>query len=105
MSAKEPIAPGASEVKTKATGGTTGQYSGVPKYQLNLEISLKLRDALQVEGYDVIMTREDNDTAIRNVERAMLANDNGADVLIRIHANGSDEKYKCCIISQIKFVR
>lgn len=91
MSAKEPNAPGSSEMKTKATGGATGQYSGVPEYQLNLDISLKLRDALQAEGYDVIMTREDNDTAISNAERAQLANTSGADVSIRIHANGDDD--------------
>ena len=91
MSAKEPNAPGSSEMKMKATGGTTGKYTGVPEYQLNLDISLKLRDELVSRGYKVIMTREDNDTAISNMERACLANDSGADISIRIHANGSDD--------------
>ena len=91
MSAKEPNAPGSSEMKMKATGGTTGKYTGVPEYQLNLSISLKLRDELVSKGYRIIMTREDNDTAISNMERACLANDNGADISIRIHANGSDD--------------
>lgn len=91
MSAMEPNAPGSSEMKRKATGGTQGRYTGVGEYQLNLDISLKLREALQQEGYDVIMTREDNDTAISNAERATLANDAGADVSIRIHANGSED--------------
>ncbi|MBP3718576.1 MAG: N-acetylmuramoyl-L-alanine amidase [Eubacterium sp.] len=91
MSALEPNAPGSSEMKAKATGGTTGRFTGVPEYQLNLDISLKLRDKLEEEGYNVIMTREDNDTAISNMERACLANDAGADISIRIHANGSDD--------------
>lgn len=91
MSAKEPNAPGSSEMKTKATGGTTGKYTGVPEYQLNLDISLKLRDGLQAMGYKVIMTREDNDTAISNMERAQMANNAGADIAIRIHANGSED--------------
>lgn len=91
MSATEPNAPGSSEMKRKATGGTQGRYTGVGEYQLNLDISLKLRTALQEEGYEVILTREDNDTAISNAERATLANDAGADVSIRIHANGSDD--------------
>lgn len=91
MSATEPNAPGSSEMKTKATGGTTGQYTGVPEYQLNLDIALMVRDALQAEGYNVIMTREDNDTAISNKERACLANDAGADISVRIHANGSED--------------
>ena len=91
MSAQEPNAPGSSVMKTKATGGTSGRYSGVPEYQLNLDISLQLREALMEEGYDVILTRTDNDTAISNAERATLANDAGADAAIRIHANGSED--------------
>lgn len=92
MSAKEPNAPGSDVMKTKATSGTAGAYTGVPEYQLNLDISLQLRDALKALGYQVVMTREDNDTAISNAERASLANDAGADVAIRIHANGSEDK-------------
>ena len=64
MSAKEPNAPGSNVMKAKATGGTSGRYSGIAEYELNLAISLMLREALQNEGYDVIMTREDNETAI-----------------------------------------
>lgn len=91
MSAKEPNAPGSSEMKTKATGGTTGRYTGIPEYELTLNISKQLRDTLRAMGYQVIMTREDNETAISNAERAQLANDNHANVAIRIHANGSED--------------
>jgi N-acetylmuramoyl-L-alanine amidase len=91
MSDTEPNAPGSSEMKTKATGGTYGRFSGVPEYQLNLDISLALRDALKEKGYRIIMTREDNETAISNSERAQLANEAGADISIRIHANGCDD--------------
>lgn len=90
MSAQEPIAPGASETKAKATSGTQGDFSNLPEYQLNLDVSLKLRDILEDRGYKVIMTREDNDTAISNSERAQLAAEEGADVFVRIHADGID---------------
>lgn len=90
MSASEPNAPGSDVMKTKATGGTSGRYSGIPEYQLNLDIALAVRDRLAADGYDVIMTREDNETAISNAERASLANDAGADISVRIHANGSE---------------
>lgn len=90
MSAKEPIAPGASETKAKATSGTSGNFSNLPEYQLNLDVSLKLRDELEKRGYRVVMTREDNDTAISNSERAQLAAEEGADVFIRIHADGEE---------------
>ena len=91
MSSKEPNAPGSDVMKTKATGGTSGRYSGLAEYELNLEIALQLREKLEVQGYDVIMTRENNETAISNAERARLANEVDADMAIRIHANGSED--------------
>lgn len=91
MSAPEPNAPGSDVLKAKATGGTTGSFTGIPEYQLNLDIALMLRDRLTEQGYDVILTRENNDTAISNAERACLANDAGADISVRIHANGSSD--------------
>lgn len=91
MSASEPNAPGSDVMKMKATGGTSGRFTGIPEYQLNLDIALAVRDKLTAQGYDVIMTREDNDTAISNAERASLANEKGADISVRIHANGSED--------------
>ena len=37
-------------------GGTTG-YSGSIEKNLNLDISLKLRDLLRMSGFNVVMTR------------------------------------------------
>lgn len=90
MSAQEPNAPGSSTMKTKCTVGTTGRFTGVPEYELNLEISLALRDELVSRGYEVIMTREDHDTAISNAERAQKVSEEGGEIYVRIHANGSD---------------
>ncbi len=90
MTDTEPIGPGSSEMKAKSTTGTQGSYTGIPEYELNLEISLLLRTELEERGYEVILTREDNDTAISNAERATLAYEEGGDIYVRIHANGSD---------------
>lgn len=89
-SEKEPVGPGAAEMKAKVAAGTTGRTTGIPEYQLTLEVALKLRDELLDRGYEVLMIRESHDINISNAERAEIANQADADVFIRIHANGSE---------------
>lgn len=88
---EEAIAPGSRETKPKVSSGTQGRYTKVPEYQVNLDVSLKLAEALKQKGYDIMMTRTTNDVDISNQERAEIANDNDADVFIRIHCNGSED--------------
>lgn len=91
MSAAEPNAPGSTVMKARATTGTVGRFSGIYEYALNLDISLRLKELLEQQGYAVLLTRETNDTAISNAERAQVANAAGADIYVRIHANGSED--------------
>lgn len=86
---KELVAPGSSETKAKVASGTAGVKTGVPEYQVNLDVSLQLRDALEALGCEVVMARETNDVNISNVERAQMMNEAKCDLVLRIHCNGS----------------
>ena len=89
---KEAIAPGSREKKPKVASGTRGRKTGIPEYMTVLEISFKLRDALEAEGAEVKMTRETHDVDISNQERAIMMNEWGADLVLRIHCDGSTKK-------------
>ena len=77
---QEPVGPGSS-VSTN-----------IPEYELTLSASKILKSYLEQMGFKVIMTRETNDVNITNSERATFANENNADLVIRIHADGSEDQ-------------
>lgn len=86
----EPIGPGSSQKKARVSSGATGVATKKPEYILNLEASTVLKHILEGKGYNVIMTRESHDVNISNSERAILANEKKADMVVRIHADSLD---------------
>lgn len=88
----EPLAPGSKVMKAATASGTTGVVTKVTEESLNLTVSLKLKKALADKGANVIMVRETHTCNMTNVERTDFWNKSGADLTIRIHANGSESK-------------
>lgn len=88
-STPESIGPGATETKPRVTGGTTGVVTRVPEYEVVLQIATNLKNRLEAQGITVVMTRTTNDVSISNSERARIANEAGADLFVRIHADGN----------------
>ncbi len=81
-----------------AEDGGAVSPSGVIEKDVNLSISLFLRDYLQMSGYDVIMTREDDSIPATGdslkeklhndfSNRLAMYNDSKTDVVISIHQN------------------
>jgi N-acetylmuramoyl-L-alanine amidase len=61
--------------------------SGYMEKEFNLEVSRKLKAALELEGIEAILTRNE-DTFIDLETRTEVANSVGADLFISMHANG-----------------
>ena len=78
-------------MKAKLTTGTSGVATGLAEYQLNLDVSQMLQQELLNRGYQVVMIRTTNDCAMSNAERAVYANESGAEIFVRIHANSSND--------------
>ena len=90
----EPVAPGSYVKKARVSSGATGVATKKPEYILNLEASAVLKHILEGKGYKVIMTRESHDVNISNSERAIFANNNKADMVIRVHADSLNNPSK-----------
>lgn len=89
-SEKEPVSPDSSQTKPKNVGGATGISTRKPESVIALSVSVKLKELLENQGYTVIMTRANNNETIGNIARAEVGNKNNADLVIRIHADSSE---------------
>ena len=83
----EPIAPGSEITKRKYGIGAAGIVTGTLEREINLNVSLMVRDLLEQDGYTVIMTRTDHTVISSNIDRANLANEHNADLMIRVHSD------------------
>lgn len=90
----EPNGPDSTTMKAKVSAGTSGRATGLAESMLNLIVSIQLKDALLARGYNVLMIREAQEVDISNMQRAQRANASGAAIMVRVHANGSNDSNK-----------
>lgn len=88
---EEPIAPGSDVMRSKVSAGTTGISTKIPEYIFTLELAKLMEQVLTASGYEVYLTRQGDDVDLSNLDRSKFANDNKADLFIRLHGNSSDD--------------
>lgn len=88
----EPIGPGSSQKKARVTSGTSGVSTRNPESLVTLQIALKLRAELTARGAKVVMVRTSQDVNISNSERAKIGNEANADLVVRLHCDGAEDR-------------
>ena len=84
---KEKQSPDSDIMKIKDGGGAEGVITKVPEYEVNMKVAVKLKDLLEKNNFNVIMTKTTHSESPGNIERANVGNDNNADLEIRIHCD------------------
>ena len=90
-----------------AHGGIDGGCSsadGVPEKGINLSILLKLRDMLEISGYDVVVTR-DTDTSIHDKGIEGIAQQKSSDMDNRLAIFNDNDNAVCISIHQNQFTQ
>lgn len=86
---EEKIAPDSDETKIAFASGTAGKNQ--TEEELNLSVALILQKSLEDLGAKVHMTRTAHESDMTNIDRAEFANELGADISVKIHADGSND--------------
>ncbi len=67
--------------------GATSADGTIVERDINLEVAFTVRQILNGQGYQVFMTRTDNNTSMPNGDRYNFCNDKKATILVSIHHN------------------
>lgn len=72
---------------SETSAGTV--QNGVAEVRVAWRVALELRDVLAASGYRVVLTKSREGERVTNRERARIANEAGAAVLVRLHCDAS----------------
>lgn len=84
---KEKISPDSDEMKLKDTSGSVGLISKKNEYEIAMDVTLKLKELLERDGYTVVLTKDNVETPLSSIERAEVGNRENANLMIRIHCD------------------
>lgn len=84
---KEGKGPGLQGIVHNSGGMGQGRKTLRREYIVTLEAGMILRDLLLAEGATVVMTREKPDDFRTNLDRCNIAEEGGAQILLRLHCN------------------
>ncbi|WP_436512495.1 N-acetylmuramoyl-L-alanine amidase family protein [Clostridium thermobutyricum] len=84
---KEKISPDSDEMKLKDTSGSVGLISKKNEYEIAIDVTLKLKELLERDGYTVVLTKDNVETLLSSIERAEVGNKENANLMIRIHCD------------------
>ncbi len=90
---QEEIAEGAAKTASKMSStGAISVYDYTNEFQWNMCVADLIKDELKSRGYTVIMTRESNEVDVSNKERALIANEANAEILVGIQTDAFDDQ-------------
>ncbi len=90
----EDVGPGSTRTVAMGPPGISGANPAIKDYEVNLDIATDLQKLLQAQGADVVMTRTGNVYYGGGRDRANVANQAGADLLVAIDVGSSDDHSK-----------
>lgn len=83
----EPNGPGLQGATTSKGGMAQGTYTQRREHIVTLEVAYLLRDELLRQGAEVVLTRTRVDEYVSNLDRCRLAEEGGADIMLRLHCD------------------
>ena len=90
---QEEIAEGSGKTASKMSStGAISVYDYTNEFQWNMCVADLIKDELRARGYTVIMTRESNEVDVSNKERALIANEANAEILVGIQTDAFDDQ-------------
>ena len=87
----EKVASWLAAEKARCTSGGKGVTTGIPEYELTLQLGMLFKEYLEKCGATVIMTRTTNDIDLSNQERANMATAANCNLYLRIHADSAND--------------